>query len=170
MNRKIFAFMLTGFAAAGLMVGCEGLQAADQAEPAATQMAEGDQLVAYEVVDEAAIPQALTDQPGDPAKGREVAIHRKKGNCLACHVLPIPEQSFHGEIGPDLNGVASRYEAGELRLRVVDAKIVNPDTIMPAYYRADGLHRVADSFTGKTILSAQEVEDIVAYLQTLKED
>ena len=152
------------------MVGCEGLQAADQAEPAATQMAEGDQLVAYEVVDEAAIPQALTDQPGDPAKGREVAIHRKKGNCLACHVLPIPEQSFHGEIGPDLNGVASRYEAGELRLRVVDAKIVNPDTIMPAYYRADGLHRVADSFTGKTILSAQEVEDIVAYLQTLKED
>ena len=170
MNRKIFAFMLTGFAAAGLMVGCEGLQAADQAEPAATQMAEGDQLVAYEVVDEAAIPQALTDQPGDPAKGREVAIHRKKGNCLACHVLPIPEQSFHGEIGPDLNGVASRYEAGELRLRVVDAKIVNPDTIMPAYYRADGLHRVADKFTGKTILSAQEVEDIVAYLQTLKED
>ena len=170
MNRKFFAFVLTGMAGAALMVACSDVQATDQAEPATTQMAEGDQLVAYEVVDEVAIPQALTDQPGDPANGREVAIHRKKGNCLACHVLPIPEQSFHGEIGPDLNGVASRYEEGELRLRVVNAKIVNPDTIMPAYYRADGLHRVSDDFVGKTILSAQEVEDIVAYLLTLKEE
>ena len=68
----------------------------------------------------------------DPDNGREVAVNRKKGNCLACHVMPIPEQSFHGEIGPDLNGVASRYDAGELRLRLVDPKVVNPGTIMPS--------------------------------------
>ncbi len=99
-----------------------------------------------------------------------MAINRKKGNCLACHNMPIPEQSFHGETGPDLNGVGSRYEIGELRLRVVDPKVINPDTMMPAFYRADGYHRVAKKFQGKTILSAQEVEDLLAYLMTLKEE
>jgi sulfur-oxidizing protein SoxX len=133
-------------------------------------MAEVDTIVAYEVVDNTAIPQALTDQPGDAENGRAVVIHRKKGNCLACHIMPIPEQSFHGEIGPDLNGVADRYDAGELRLRIVDPKVVNADTIMPAYYKSDGLHRVLKNFDGKTMLSAQEVEDIIAYLQTLKDE
>jgi sulfur-oxidizing protein SoxX len=133
-------------------------------------MAEGEMLVAYEVVDEAAIPQALTDQPGDPGNGRALAINRKQGNCLACHIMPIPEQSFHGEIGPDLNGVAGRYDVGELRLRLVDQKVVNPGTIMPSYYKNVGLHRVLKNFEGKTMLSAQEVEDIIAYLQTLKEE
>ena len=170
MSRKLFALVLVGMTGAGLTAACQSLEAADQSAPTATQMAEGDMVVAYEVVDGAAIPQALTDQPGDPVNGRAVAIHRKKGNCLACHILPIPEQSFHGEIGPDLNGVAGRYDAGELRLRVVDSKVVNPDTIMPAYYRNDGLHRVLKDFEGKTLLSAQEVEDIIAYLQTLKEE
>ena len=170
MTRKLFAFVLAGVTGAGLVGVGQGLQAADQAAPTTTQIAEGGQLVAYEVVDENAIPQALTDQPGDPENGREVAIHRKKGNCLACHVMPIPEQSFHGEIGPDLNGVASRYDAGELRLRLVDPKVVNPGTIMPSYYRNDGYHRVLKDFEGKTLLTAQEVEDIIAYLQTLKED
>jgi sulfur-oxidizing protein SoxX len=162
--------MLAGVTGASLITACQDLKAADQSAPAATQMAEGDMVVAYEVVDGAAIPQALTDQAGDPAKGREVAINRKKGNCLACHIMPIPEQSFHGEIGPDLNGIAGRYNEGELRLRVVDAKVLNPDTIMPAYYRSDGFHRVLKDFQGKTLLSAQEVEDIIAYLQTLKEE
>lgn len=170
MTRKLFALMLAGVTGASLITACQDLKAADQSAPAATQMAEGDMVVAYEVVDGAAIPQALTDQAGDPAKGREVAINRKKGNCLACHIMPIPEQSFHGEIGPDLNGIAGRYNEGELRLRVVDAKVLNPDTIMPAYYRSDGFHRVLKDFQGKTLLSAQEVEDIIAYLQTLKEE
>jgi len=152
------------------MVGCQGLQAADQAAPATTQLAEADTLVVYEVVDDAAIPKALTDQPGNPENGRALAINRKLGNCLACHILPIPEQSFHGEIGPDLNGVAGRYDAAELRLRLVDSKIINPDTIMPSYYKNDGYHRVLEDFEGKTLLSAQEVEDIIAYLQTLKEE
>ena len=169
-TRKLFALMLAGLTGAGLITACQSPQAADQTAPAAAQMAEGEMLVAYEVVDEAAIPQALTEDPGDPDNGRALAIHRKKGNCLACHIMPIPEQSFHGEIGPDLNGVAGRYDAGELRLRLVDPKVVNPDTIMPSYYKNDGYHRVLKDFQGKTLLTAQEVEDIIAYLQTLKEE
>jgi sulfur-oxidizing protein SoxX len=162
--------MLAGLAGAGLMTACQRTEAADQSAPASAQIAEGEMLVAYEVVDGAAIPQALADQPGDPDNGRALAINRKQGNCLACHIMPIPEQSFHGEIGPDLNGVAGRYDAGELRLRLVNPKVVNPDTIMPSYYRNDGLHRVLKDFDGKTMLSAQEVEDIIAYLQTLNEE
>jgi sulfur-oxidizing protein SoxX len=82
--------------------------------------------------------------------------------------LPIPEQPFHGAVGPDLNGLASRMSAAEMRLRVVNSKVVNPDTIMPAFYRSDGFHRVLKKFQGTTILTAEQVEDIVAYLETLK--
>jgi sulfur-oxidizing protein SoxX len=128
------------------------------------------ELVAYKVVDETSIEQSLTGKPGDPAKGREVAVNRKQGNCLACHTMPIPEQPFHGEVGPDLTGVAGRYSEGELRLRVVDPKVLNPDTIMPAFYKAAGLHRVLKGFEEKSILNAEQVEDVVAYLMTLKEE
>ncbi len=128
-----------------------------------------EELVQFAVKDSNSIPQSLTGQPGNPESGRKVAIDRKKGNCLACHVMPVPEQPFHGEVGPDLTGVGSRYDAGELRLRIVNPKFANPDTIMPAFYRADGLHRVLKGFEGKTMLSAQQVEDVVAYLVTLKE-
>lgn len=127
-----------------------------------------EELVAYEVVDQISIPKPLTDSAGDPDRGRKIAIDRKQGNCLACHTLPIPEQSFHGETGPDLHGIAGRYSAGELRLRIVNPKVVNPATLMPAFYRNDGFHRVAKKFQGKTILDAQQVEDLVAYLMTLK--
>lgn len=133
-------------------------------------MVQADELVTYAVVDEFSIPQALTAAPGDPERGRAVAIHRQKGNCLACHIMPIPEEQFHGETGPDLHGVGSRYEEGELRLRVVNSKVINPDTMMPAFYRTEGLHRVAGKFAGKPMLSAQEVEDVVAYLMTLTEE
>ena len=125
-------------------------------------------LVKFEITKGESIAQSLTGQPGDPIKGRAVAVHRKKGNCLACHGMPAPEQQFHGNIGPDLAGVASRYSSGELRLRLVDATIINEDTIMPAFYRNVGLHRVLKKFKGKTVLSAQEVEDVLAYLLTLK--
>ncbi len=125
-------------------------------------------LVKFEITKGESIAQSLTGQPGDPIKGRAVAVHRKKGNCLACHGMPAPEQQFHGNIGPDLAGVASRYSAGELRLRLVDATIINEDTIMPAFYRNTGLHRVLKKFKGKTVLSAQEIEDVLAYLMTLK--
>ncbi|MDP6691919.1 MAG: sulfur oxidation c-type cytochrome SoxX [Alphaproteobacteria bacterium] len=125
-------------------------------------------LAKFEITDGESIAQSLTGQPGDPVKGRAVAIHRKKGNCLACHAMPAPEQQFHGNIGPDLAGVADRYSAGEIRLRLVDATIINEDTIMPAFYRNAGLHRVLKKFKGKTVLSAQEIEDVLAYLLTLK--
>jgi sulfur-oxidizing protein SoxX len=125
-------------------------------------------LVKFEITDGASIQKSLTGKPGDPATGRALAINRKKGNCLACHIMPIPEQLFHGNIGPDLAGVASRYNAGELRLRLVDATVVNEDTIMPAFYRSANLHRVLKKFQGKTVLSTQEIEDILAYILTLK--
>lgn len=134
----------------------------------AVSAAQAGGLVAYEIVDGDKIPKSLTGKPGDPANGRKVAINRKQGNCLACHKLPIPEQPFHGEVGPDLNGVGSRMSAAEMRLRIVDSKALNPDTIMPAFYRADGFHRVLKDFEGKTILTAEQVEDVVAYLETLK--
>ncbi len=124
-------------------------------------------MMKYMVID-GAIAKSLTGKSGDPAKGRKVAINRKQGNCLACHVMPIPEQPFHGNAGPDLNGVASRLTEGEIRLRIVNPKVVNPDTFMPAFYRKDGLHRVMKKFQGKTILSAKQVEDLVAYTMTLK--
>ncbi len=126
------------------------------------------ELVKYKVVDESSIPKSLTGKAGNAKKGRALSINRKKGNCLACHVMPIPEQPFHGNIGPDLKGVGARYEAGELRLRVVDPKVLNEDTIMPSFYKNTGFHRVLKKFKGKSVLAAQEVEDILAYLQTLK--
>jgi len=115
------------------------------------------------------IPKSLTGKPGNAKKGRATAIHRKKGNCLACHTMPAPEQADHGNIGPDLNGVGSRYKLAELRLRLVSAKTLNPDTIMPSFYLKSGFHRVQKKWQGKTIISAQDVEDILAYLVTLKE-
>jgi sulfur-oxidizing protein SoxX len=126
-----------------------------------------DPIVSYEV-ENLSIAQSLTGKPGDAAKGRQVSINRKKGNCLACHVMPIPEQQFHGEVGPPLNGVAARYSAGQLRLRIVDPKAFNPTTIMPSFYKAEGFNRVMKKFQGKTMLTVQEVEDVVAYLMTLK--
>ena len=120
------------------------------------------------VVKDGAIAKSLTGKPGNAANGRKLAINRKLGNCLACHVMPIPEQTFHGLVGPDLNGVASRRSAGEVRLLIVNPKLANPDTIMPAFYRKDGLHRVMKKFQGKTMLSAEQVEDLIAYTMTLK--
>lgn len=128
-----------------------------------------DDLVSYEIVDGSSIPKSLTGAAGDPAKGREVVINRQLGNCLGCHTMPIPEQPFHGGTAPDLAGVGGRLTEGELRLRVVNPKVVNPNTMMPAFYRTDGLTRVMEKFAGKPILTAEQVEDVVAYLETLKE-
>jgi L-cysteine S-thiosulfotransferase len=112
----------------------------------------------------------LTDQPGDPARGKEIMLDPARGNCLICHPAPIAVVEFHGDVGPDLAGVGRRYDVGELRLRVVDARRLNPASVMPAYHRTDGLHRVLKEYRGKPILTKQEVEDVVAYLMTLTED
>ena len=127
-------------------------------------------LVSYKIVDDMAINEPLTDKAGDAANGRKLAINRKKGNCLACHVMPISEQSFHGETAPSLYGVANRLSEGELRLQLVNSKVTNENTMMPSFYRVTGYNRILKKFDGKTILSAQEVEDIVAYLKTLTEE
>jgi sulfur-oxidizing protein SoxX len=106
---------------------------------------------------------------GDPARGKAIVLDPARGNCLICHPMPIPEVEFQGDVGPDLAGVGSRYDEGELRLRVVDARRLDPASVMPAYHRVDGLHRVLKEYRGKPILTEQEVEDVVAYLTTLKE-
>ena len=125
------------------------------------------EVVAYTVAGHT-IPQPLTTLPGDPARGRLAFVAGLKGNCLGCHRAPIPDELFHGDIGPDLAGIGARLTVPELRLRVVDAKRVNPETVMPAFHRVEGLHRVAAAWAGQPILTAQEVEDVVAYLATLK--
>ena len=127
-------------------------------------------LVSYTIVDDMAINEPLTDTAGNVANGRKLAVNRKKGNCLACHVMPISEQSFHGETAPSLYGVGNRLSEGELRLQLVNSKVTNENTMMPSFYRVTGYNRILKKFDGKTILSDQEVEDIVAYLKTLTEE
>jgi sulfur-oxidizing protein SoxX len=124
-------------------------------------------LVPYTVVGDA-IPQSLTGKPGDPVNGRAILVKREN-TCLLCHSGPFPDQRFQGDISPDLKGTGSRWSEGELRLRLVDASRLNPATIMPSYYRIDGLNRVAQNFRGKPVLTAEQIEDVVAYLMTLKD-
>jgi len=110
----------------------------------------------------------LTDRPGDPLRGRQIVQDHQLGNCLLCHAGPFPALHLQGTIGPSLVGVGSRLDAGQLRLRLIDARKLNPDTVMPPYYEADGLNRVAHQWQSKTALSAQQIEDVVAYLATLR--
>lgn len=119
-------------------------------------------------VENQAITQPLGAYVGDARRGRALVIDRDKGNCLACHMLPIPEQPAHGTLAPPLYGVGARLSEGELRLRVVDEKRVNPETIMPSFYRHPSLYNRPRPDAMTPILNAQEVEDVVAYLRTLR--
>ncbi len=114
------------------------------------------------------IERPLTDQPGDAARGRAIVANRQVGLCLLCHTGPFPEERFEGNLAPDLAGAGTRWSEGQLRLRLVDSQRVNPQTIMPAYFRSAGLTRVGAPWQGKTVLAAQQVEDVVAYLRTLE--
>jgi sulfur-oxidizing protein SoxX len=114
-----------------------------------------------------AIPASLGSAIGDPARGREVMTGRD-ANCLLCHAVAETGVRFMGDIAPPLSGVGARLSEGQLRLRIVDQSRLNPDTVMPSYYRVDGLVRVAPAYRGKPVLTAQQVEDVVAYLKTLK--
>jgi sulfur-oxidizing protein SoxX len=124
-------------------------------------------LHAYSVVGDA-IPASLTGMPGDAARGRALVIERSS-TCILCHSGPFPEQRFQGDLAPSLAGTGNRWSEGELRLRLVDASRLNAATIMPSYYRLDGLNRVGPAWRGKSILSAEQIEDILAYLVTLRE-
>ena len=115
-----------------------------------------------------AIPAPLTATPGDPVRGRAIVVNRRIGLCLLCHSGPFPEERLQGNLAPDLSGTGARWSEGQLRLRLVDAARLNPETIMPPYYRIDELARVAPAFRGKPILSAQQIEDVVAFLATLR--
>jgi sulfur-oxidizing protein SoxX len=116
-----------------------------------------------------AIPVSLTGAKGDPARGRAIVGNRQVGLCLLCHSGPFPEERFQGNLAPDLQGAGTRWSEGELRARIVDARAANPDSIMPPYFVADGLARVAPAFLGRPILTAEQIEDVVAYLVTLRE-
>jgi sulfur-oxidizing protein SoxX len=116
-----------------------------------------------------AIPASLTGAKGDPARGRAVVTNRQVGLCLLCHSGPFPEERFQGNLAPDLTGTGKRWSEGQLRLRIVDSSRINPATIMPAYHRTEGLVRVAPAWRGKPVLSAEQIEDVVAFLTTLRD-
>jgi L-cysteine S-thiosulfotransferase len=129
--------------------------------------ASASELRAYAVVGDA-IPQSLTGMPGDITRGRALVVDRTS-TCILCHNGPFPEQKFQGDLAPGLGGAGSRWSEGQLRLRLVDASRLNAATIMPSYYRVEGLDRVAAAWRGKPILSAEQIEDMVAYLASLRE-
>ena len=143
---------LIWFAALGVAVGC----ATTTPGAWAPYLVEGD-----------AIRGPLVAVPGDAARGREVVMSRDS-NCLLCHAVPEAGARAMGNLAPPLGGVGARLGEGQLRLRIVDSMRLNPQTIMPSYYRVDGLNRVAAVWRGKPVLTAQQVEDTVAYLLTLR--
>ena len=140
------------------------LLAAAGAVPAS---ARAEALRPYAVVGDA-IPTSLTGAAGDAARGRALVLNRTS-TCILCHSGPFPEEKFQGDLAPDLSGSGSRWSEGQLRLRIVDPSRLNPATIMPSYYRIDGLVRVGGTWRGKPILPAEQIEDIVAYLVTLRQ-
>lgn len=134
--------------------------------PADARPAAADGLLAY-VVRGDAVPEPLGGLTGDAGRGRAVVLDRRRGNCLICHAVPVAGQPFQGSLGPAMAGVGSRLDAGQLRLRLIDQSRLNPETIMPPYYRVEGLVDVAPEFRGRPALDAQEIEDVVAWLATL---
>lgn len=147
---------MAGFAAAGALAG----------------LAHAQDLVGAIAVLGDAIPASLTGANayvGDPARGRAIVGDRQLGLCLLCHSGPFPEEPLQGDLAPSLNGAGSRWSAGQLRLRIVDSSRVNATTIMPAYYKVEGLTRVALAYQGKPVLSAEQIEDVVAFLTTLRD-
>jgi L-cysteine S-thiosulfotransferase len=129
--------------------------------------ADAQALRPYAVVGDA-IPQPLTNTRGDAVRGRALVVERTS-TCILCHNGPFPEQKFQGDLAPSLAGTGSRWSEGQLRLRLVDASSLNAATIMPSYYRVEGLTRIGPAWRGRPILSAEQIEDIVAYLVTLRE-
>jgi L-cysteine S-thiosulfotransferase len=147
-------------------LGAAVVAAALLAEAGFTAIADEGSLRPYAVVGDS-IPASLTGAAGDPARGRAIVLDRRLGACLLCHTGPFAEERFQGTLAPDLSGAGSRWSAGQLRLRLVDATRLNPGTNMPPYYRVDDLTRVGAAWRGKPILTAEQIEDVVAFLLTL---
>lgn len=127
--------------------------------------------------DEGSVGQSLSGAPGDPAAGREIVGNKSLGNCVACHeVSDLSDVPFHGEIGPSLDGVGDRWNEAELRGIVANAKVMFEDSVMPSFYKTEGFIRPGNAYTGEAadetfgpLLTAQQIEDVVAYLASLKE-
>jgi sulfur-oxidizing protein SoxX len=130
--------------------------------------ANADELRAFEITGDA-IVEPLGGARGDAARGRAIVVDRQKGLCLLCHTGPFPDQRFQGTLAPSLAGAGLRWSEGQLRLRLVDSAKLNPATIMPAYYRTEGFTRVGAAWQNKPVLTSEQIEDVVAFLVTLKE-
>lgn len=130
--------------------------------------ASADELRPFTITGDA-IVEPLGGAQGDATRGRAIVAERQKGLCLLCHSGPFPDQRFQGTLAPDLAGAGSRWSEGQLRLRMVDSSRLNPATIMPSYYRVDGLTRVGAAWRDKPVLTAGQIEDVVAFLATLKD-
>ncbi len=142
----------------------------------ATSASAVDVAPASVIFTEGAVAVSLTGAAGDPVKGRDIVLSKKKGNCIACHSNgEMPDVAFHGEIGPDLTSVGDRYSEAELRGILIDAKLTFEESMMPSFYKVDGFYRPGKAYTGKAaddtfapLLTAQQIEDALAYLMTLK--
>jgi sulfur-oxidizing protein SoxX len=131
-------------------------------------IADADELRAFKVTGDAII-EPLGGARGDAARGRAIVADRQQGLCLLCHTGPFPEQRFQGTLAPDLRGTGARWSEGQLRLRLVDSSKLNPATIMPSYYRTQGLTRVGAAWQNRPVLTSEQIEDVVAFLVTLKD-
>ncbi len=125
-------------------------------------------VVSYAVVDDT-IPAPLDRLDGNAERGRRLVLDRETGNCLICHQVPIASEPSQGDLAPSLAGVGARLTAAQIRFRLVDQSRLNPMTLMPPYHRVDGLTRVAAKFKSKPVFDAQQIEDVVAWLATLKD-
>lgn len=125
------------------------------------------QVAQAQVIKGDSIIESLSVEPGDPIRGRAIVASRQTGLCLLCHSGPFPEERFQGNLAPELKASVARLSAPQLRARIVNAAHFNPQTIMPSYYQTSNLNRVASKFAGQTILSGQEIEDVIAFLVTL---
>lgn len=155
---NIIAAAVLGLSA---ILGVSGVAGAQGAAGAGA--ANGDAMV----VD--AMPVSLTGAKGDPVRGRAIVVNRQLGLCLLCHSGPFEEERFQGDLAPDLRRAGSRFSEAQLRLRIVDSGQINPASIMPAYYRTEGLVRVAAAYRGKPVLNAKQIEDVVAFLAMLRD-
>jgi len=157
-----------GFARSRLRVSADAVAAGLAALLMSTGAVAQEELRPYTIVGDA-IPDSLTGAAGDPLRGRAIVLDRRLGACLLCHIGPFPEEKFQGTLAPDLSGAGLRWSEGQVRLRLVDPTRLNPDTIMPPYYRVEGLTRVGLTWRGKPILTAEQMEDVLAFLSMLRE-